>query len=142
MTVVFLGWNIKQLCADVQIAGACPWLCEQCGGCITERKPDEVIHSRLVGTCVLSRKPVPQNEAIKRAWRATRIRLALTDLEVKARQEAHGDRPKEIAHSRTPPSPKPNRPPLPAPIAKGTRRTTQRDNIWLWQYNQKRKEVT
>ena len=142
MTVIFPDWNIKELCADVQIAGACPSLCEQCGGCLTERQPDEVIHSRRFGTCVISRKSVPQHEAIKRARRAPRIRLALTDLEVKSRKEAYDDKPKEIAHSRTPPNPKPNRPPLPAPVAKATRRPTCQDNIWLWQYNHQPKEVT
>lgn len=136
MTVIYPDWNTKQLCVDVQLAGACPSLCEQWGGCLTERQPDEVIESPLFGTVVISRKPVPQHEAIKRARRAPRIRLALIDLEVKARKEVHHDRPKEIAHSQ------PYRSPLPAPVVKGTRRPTQRDNIWLSQYNQKRKEVT
>ena len=135
MTAIFPDWNIKQLCADVQIAGACPSLCEQCGGCLTQREPDEVAHSPLFGTAVISRKPVPQHEAIKRARRAPRIRLALSDLEVKARKEAHHDTPKAIAHSQ------PYRSPLPAPVVKGARRPIQRDNIWLWRYNQQRKEV-
>ena len=142
MTVMFPSYYIDRLCQDVQIAGACPWLCEKCGGCLTHREPHEIVHSPLFGTAVISRKPVPQHEAIKRARRAPRIRLALTDLEVKSRKEAYDDKPKEIAHSRTPPNPKPNRPPLPAPVAKGTRRPTCQDNIWLWQHNQKLKEVT
>ena len=132
MTAIFPDSNIKQLCADVQIAGACPSLCEQCGGCLTQREPDEVAHSPLFGTAVISRKPVPEHEAIKRARRAPRIRLALTDLQIKATKEAHDDRPKEIAQ--------PTRPPLPAPVLKGTRRSTHQDNIWLWQYNQQSKE--
>jgi len=136
MTAIFPDWHIKELCADVQIAGACPSLCEQCGGCLTERQPDEVIHSPRFGTCVISRKSVPQHEAIKRARRAPRIRLALTDLQVKARQEVKDGRPQAIAHSQ------PYRSPLPAPVVKGTRRSTQRDNTWLWQYNQELKEVT
>ena len=87
MTVIFPDWNIKELCADIQLAGACPSLCEKCGGCLTHREADQVVHSPLFGTAVISRKPVPQHEAIKRARRAPRIRLALTDLEVKAREE-------------------------------------------------------
>ena len=133
MTVFFPSRQIKDLCADLQIAGACPSLCEQCGGCLTHREPDEVIHSPLFGTTfVISRKPVPQHEAIKRARRVPRIRLALIDLEVKNRKEAYHDRPQEMTHSRTP-----QRPPLPAPVVKGARRPTHRDNIWLSQYNQK-----
>ena len=90
MTVIFPPYHIRRLCQDVQIAGACPWLCEKCGGCLTHREADQVISSRF-GTEVISRKPVPQHEAIKRAKRAPRIRLALTDLEVKAREEAYHD---------------------------------------------------
>ena len=135
MTVIFPDWNTKELCADVQIAGACPWLCNQCGGCLTERQPDEVIHSPLFGTAVISRKPVPQHEAIKRARRAPRIRLALTDLEVKARKEVHHDT-QEIARSQ------PYRSPLPAPLVQGTRRQTIADCPWLWQSEQKLREVT
>ncbi len=94
MIVIFPSWQIKELCADVQIAGACPSLCEQCGGCLTEREPDVVLHSRRFGSEVISRKSVPQHEAIKRAKRAPRIRLALQDLEVKARKEAYDARQK------------------------------------------------
>ena len=124
MTVIYPDWTSKELCADVQIAGACPWLCEQCGGCLTEREPDEVIESALFGSAVISRKPVPQHEAVKRARRAPRIRLALQDLEVKARPEVHHDTPKDIAQ--------PSRPPLPAPVVQGTRRQTVADCPWLW----------
>ena len=94
MTVIFPPYHIRRLCQDVQLARACPSLCEQCGGCLTHREEDELVHSPLFGTVVISRKAVPQHEAIKRAKRAPRIRLALQDLEVKARKEAYHARQK------------------------------------------------